>query len=596
MSYHGKLIGPNGQVYQCEHNHRTLTAAVSCANSSATRRMAQMAWNRSAEQAAHRAALAQRRAEERAAAEARRKAAQEAAAARRVAAQAAAEEAKAAKRAAKLAAMPPRRAWKKMTPDERLLKIAEAELGFYGEVVSPEAKAAYDSRAAKRPVANTSAPSAPAPPPRATVPLQGSATTGGRVSYYAVNTKNSQDDIASGPTHIIETGGGYKGLTLCGVLAGRFAHAFGPSSVSCGECRRRWQLAMAGEAVPPSPEQKQKPAAGAWPPSEPAPTGAVVPPTARGAADVPAYMRALDLSLSPIERALAKEQAAGDPAQWQKYVAALRAQKAYYEVPKKTGMNSGNSLPVDDVPAVTPATPHPPALLSEYVPPLAPAPPQARRLAGVRPEPGVRGTAEGTGDETTGASAVTETTEQERTTKEIFDGLKARAKAIVDSAEARGAAGQNMSPGAAEAFARQREDVQARARPVAAGPPRMSGASGGPADVRRPGDTASGNPAAGPPEGFGGDGLFVVGLDITPGVYRTAGPASERGGSVALMKSTSMRDLVDFSTVKGPITITVGPGIRAVKVSGCQPWQRLGDSLDEVIAAARKPGDTAGGD
>jgi hypothetical protein len=34
---------------------------------------------------------------------------------------------KAAKRAARLAAMPPRRAWRRMTPEERLLSTAEAE-------------------------------------------------------------------------------------------------------------------------------------------------------------------------------------------------------------------------------------------------------------------------------------------------------------------------------------------------------------------------------------------------------------------------------------------------------------------------------------
>jgi hypothetical protein len=35
-------------------------------------------------------------------------------------------------------------------------------------------------------------------------------------------------------------------------------------------------------------------------------------------------------------------------------------------------------------------------------------------------------------------------------------------------------------------------------------------------------------------------------------------------------------------------TITIGPGVRAVKVQRCQPWFRLGDSLDAIIAAAGK--------
>ena len=116
MTYHGKVIGPNGQVYFCEHNHRTQTAAITCADSSRTRQMAAMEWNRAAVQAARAAALAKQRAEQRAAAQARKIAAQEAAAAHRAADRAAAEEAKAAKRAAKLAAMPPQRAWKRMTP------------------------------------------------------------------------------------------------------------------------------------------------------------------------------------------------------------------------------------------------------------------------------------------------------------------------------------------------------------------------------------------------------------------------------------------------------------------------------------------------
>jgi hypothetical protein len=167
MYFHASLVGPNGQVYRCEHNHRTETAAVTCANSSATRQMANLAWQRTAAQAAQAAALARQREQERAAAQARRIAAQQAEAARRAAnqreeaakraaaqraaeeAKRAAEEAKAAKRAAKLAAMPPRRAWKLMTPEERLIRTAEAELQVYGTIISPEAKTAYDSRSGK---------------------------------------------------------------------------------------------------------------------------------------------------------------------------------------------------------------------------------------------------------------------------------------------------------------------------------------------------------------------------------------------------------------------------------------------------------------
>jgi hypothetical protein len=90
--------------------------------------------------------------------------------------------------------------------------------------------------------------------------------------------------------------------------------------------------------------------------------------------------------------------------------------------------------------------------------------------------------------------------------------------------------------------------------------------------------------------------LFVVGLDIKPGVYRTAGPASGQRGYFALLRSTNTHDIVNNSIVRGPATITVGPGVKAVQVLKCQPWYRLGDNLDAVIAAASKPENTAGRD
>jgi len=93
--------------------------------------------------------------------------------------------------------------------------------------------------------------------------------------------------------------------------------------------------------------------------------------------------------------------------------------------------------------------------------------------------------------------------------------------------------------------------VSPRTRPAAtepvpngSGPPpaegALSGLSGtaadGTADVHGRGHTAGGKPAA----GFDGDGLFVVGLDITPGVYRTAGPASRRDGYFALLRTRQL--------------------------------------------------------
>jgi hypothetical protein len=359
--YHGKVVGPNGQVYQCEHNHRTYTAAVTCANSSATRQMAAMVWNRAAVQAAQAAARAKKREEERAAAEAQRIAAREASAARRAAAQAAAEETKAAKRAAKLAAMSPRRAWKRMTPEERLLKTAQVELEAFGEIKSPDAKVAYEVRAERRAPSNAPAPS---------------------------------------------------------------------------------ELAVPRAAAPPP---------------------------AQAPSEVPAYLRALDPSLTPQERTLAKGVAASDPEQWQKYLTALRAQQ------------------------------------------------RAQQEAQV-----------------------------EREIAELKAGMRAR-----NGVPARGMhAAESAVPSA-------------------------------PAPGGKPTARASG--------GLGGDGLYVVGLDIRPGVYRTAGPTAGRDGYFALLKSTNTHDIVNNGSVRGPATITVGTGVKAVEVRHCQRWQRLGDTLDAVVAAINVP-------
>lgn len=322
--YHGRLVGPNGQVYQCEHNHRTQTAAVTCANSSSTRRMAQMAWTQAAARAARAEALARRLEAEQAAAHARRLAAQQQEAARRAAARAAAEEAKAARRAAKLAAMPPRRAWKRMTPEERLLRTAEAEMQVYGKVLSAEARPAYEARAVKS----------------------------------RAGTQETE-----------------------------------------------------------------------------------VPPIA------PANVRAVQ------DRSDATPRAGESPA-------------------TRRALSNDDEREADTQVVYVPET--------------------RRRVA--------HGDTAGQDDPGTGA----------------------------------------VGPSAAQ--------------------PRL-----------------------------GGDGLFVVGLEIMPGVYRTPGPAGSRDGSVALLRSTSTRDVMDFNMVQGPFTITVGPGVKAVKTSRCQPWHRLGDTLEAAVAGVPRP-------
>jgi hypothetical protein len=85
---------------------------------------------------------------------------------------------------------------------------------------------------------------------------------------------------------------------------------------------------------------------------------------------------------------------------------------------------------------------------------------------------------------------------------------------------------------------------------------------------------------------MGGDGVFVVGLDIRPGVYRTAGAIPGRNGYYALLSSTDTSDIINNNNFTGPATITVGPEVKAVTVSDCQPWFWQGPDLDAAIRTA----------
>jgi hypothetical protein len=82
----------------------------------------------------------------------------------------------------------------------------------------------------------------------------------------------------------------------------------------------------------------------------------------------------------------------------------------------------------------------------------------------------------------------------------------------------------------------------------------------------------------GPKGQIAGDGVFVVGTDIPPGVYHTTGAVGGTAGNcyVALLSSTNTEDIIDNNNVTGPDTITVGSGVHAVESEGCNTWHRIG--------------------
>lgn len=69
--FHAHLESQSGQIYRCEHNHRTESAAAKCANSKATQQAALAEFARLDQQAAAQAAVTQAKADRKAARKAR---------------------------------------------------------------------------------------------------------------------------------------------------------------------------------------------------------------------------------------------------------------------------------------------------------------------------------------------------------------------------------------------------------------------------------------------------------------------------------------------------------------------------------------------
>jgi hypothetical protein len=69
-----------------------------------------------------------------------------------------------------------------------------------------------------------------------------------------------------------------------------------------------------------------------------------------------------------------------------------------------------------------------------------------------------------------------------------------------------------------------------------------------------------------------GTGVFVVGPDIAPGLYRTAGSASTFG--VWINNMPTHDSICAWFTV-GPMFANVTTTVRAFEPHNCQPWTRV---------------------
>ena len=73
------------------------------------------------------------------------------------------------------------------------------------------------------------------------------------------------------------------------------------------------------------------------------------------------------------------------------------------------------------------------------------------------------------------------------------------------------------------------------------------------------------------------DGTYVVGTDIQPGIYKTAGPGSTAITDScywAVLNSLNTQDIADNGNISGPTTIQVNG--KALELSGGCTWARIG--------------------
>lgn len=95
--------------------------------------------------------------------------------------------------------------------------------------------------------------------------------------------------------------------------------------------------------------------------------------------------------------------------------------------------------------------------------------------------------------------------------------------------------------------------------------------------------------AADPMDPIPGDGFFLVGPDIAPGLYRTGGTGSAWGvwinnvpteGSMCLWFTYSTPDankdnVIETNISVGPMYANINSSVKAFESRNCQPWSRV---------------------
>lgn len=87
--------------------------------------------------------------------------------------------------------------------------------------------------------------------------------------------------------------------------------------------------------------------------------------------------------------------------------------------------------------------------------------------------------------------------------------------------------------------------------------------------------TLTGREAAAKANEIPGDGTFVVGTDVQPGTYR-AGPSPSGNCYHARLSSLTSTDIIDNGNTSGPLTIRVLASDKALMLSGCATFRKVG--------------------
>jgi hypothetical protein len=94
-------------------------------------------------------------------------------------------------------------------------------------------------------------------------------------------------------------------------------------------------------------------------------------------------------------------------------------------------------------------------------------------------------------------------------------------------------------------------------------------------------------PAPAPKTTIDTDGTYVVGTDIAPGTYTSAGPL---GDGACYWKRMAGDQIVHNALTKKPQVVLIDPADTAFTTNECQPWQKT----DGPPPAQPAPGDLLG--